>query len=279
MDALDRRANTIRQVDRIQDDGELVTTQAGDGVGTAGTALGTGGKFADDRVAGTVAAGVVDLLETVHVDHQYAHPARLLRQVDQAAAQPVHEQRPVGQARQVVVGRLVHQIAVVVVRGMVHGGRHQTGQQLEQFDVVVGKVCRRCRHGFQHADGRFVVLQGHDDHGPDTYLAAGLTISARVGFGVVAAQDLAGLSAQPRQAGVALEADAEMAIGHAGGCPVDHVVAFGQFDGHAVGANQAERPFGDPLHDVTEIAAQLRNLGLYIDDLKQLLLGRHDLAH
>ena len=110
---LDRMRDPLRDVEKVglgrpaDHDRELVAPQAGHGVGLAHE---IGQPLPDRReelVAVTVSERVVDLLELVQVQQQQPDARPVAAHPGQRLCEPIEEQRPVGQAREGVVERLV----------------------------------------------------------------------------------------------------------------------------------------------------------------------------
>ena len=89
--------------------GELVAAEPGDRVGGRERALQPPAHLDEQAVAVVVAESVVDLLELVEVHDDERHRFGRARRALQRLAQPVVEQRAVGQTGQPVVQRLAAQ--------------------------------------------------------------------------------------------------------------------------------------------------------------------------
>ena len=92
-----------------QDHHELVAASAANGVHVAHHGAGAPGDLLQQGVAGGVAQGVVDVLETVQVHEQHGHLVAAALGHAQRLLQAVHQQQAVGQVGQVVVfGQVLH---------------------------------------------------------------------------------------------------------------------------------------------------------------------------
>jgi hypothetical protein len=98
---------TVRRIDRLQQDRELVPAQADDEVALAHRLLQAPGRLAQQLVTGRVAERVVDELEVVEVDEQQADGAAGAPAPGQRGRGPVGELRTVRQAGQRVDPRVL----------------------------------------------------------------------------------------------------------------------------------------------------------------------------
>ena len=89
---------------------ELVATHPPDRVGIAQRARQPGGHGDEQPVAGLVAQRVVDVLEVVEIDEQRRARGAVAPAAGQQLLDAIHDQRPVRQAGQRVVQRLVTQL-------------------------------------------------------------------------------------------------------------------------------------------------------------------------
>ena len=85
----------------LDEDGELVTTDPGDGVPEADARAQSLADRGEQAVPGVVAEAVVDRLEVVQVDEEDRH--RLIPPLLERVVEPITEERPVGQERERVV--------------------------------------------------------------------------------------------------------------------------------------------------------------------------------
>ncbi len=95
---------------RLQQDGELVTSEAGDGVARAGRGPEPLGDPDEELVTGGMAETVVDHLELVEIEEQHGDLLRGPVGAVEGVTDPVDEQRPVGQPGERVVERLAVQL-------------------------------------------------------------------------------------------------------------------------------------------------------------------------
>ena len=86
---------------------ELVSAEAGDGVGLPHSARQPPGDLDEHLVAGLMPECVVDRLEVVEVDEQEGDATGAALQGQEGLGKPVLKRGPVGQARYLVVQRLV----------------------------------------------------------------------------------------------------------------------------------------------------------------------------
>ncbi len=131
----------------LQQQGELVATHAGHGVVVIDTAQQALGHVLEHTVAGGVAEGVVDRLETVQVEEHQHHPGLLPLGLLQRVVQAVLEQRAVGQVGQGVV---VRQAVDALLAGLALA---DVGEEAH----VAGQVAFVVEHS-SDADPRRVVL-------------------------------------------------------------------------------------------------------------------------
>src|SRR6185503_9871359 len=104
--------------------------EAGDGVAGSDGQLEAAGGLDEERVAGAVAERVVDQLEAVEVEEEDAEEAVLLAsRVADAVAQAVDEERPVGEAGEGVVERVVDELLLgeLALGGVGLGADHAVG--------------------------------------------------------------------------------------------------------------------------------------------------------
>ena len=131
---LDRLALVVQVLDQ---DGELVAAEAGNGVSRAQRLLQPRRDAGEQLVAGRVTEAVVDQLEVVDVAEQHrgerAAPARLQQRV----SEPVAEQRPVREQRERVVQRPAAHL--VLGRAPVDRLGQHVGERLDEVDVLLAE--------------------------------------------------------------------------------------------------------------------------------------------
>ena len=98
-----------RRRNLFQDDGELVATEAGQGVGRPQHPLDAPGQLDEELVPGRVTDAVVDQLEAIQVDVEHGAAVGLAFAAAHALGDAIHQQRPVGQAGEGVVQGVVDQ--------------------------------------------------------------------------------------------------------------------------------------------------------------------------
>ena len=150
-DPLGHRPGTVGGVEGVDQDGELVATQAGDGVRAPESGPEAIGHGDEQGVADQVAEAVVDVLEAVEVHDHHRHAPRGPGPPGQGLLEPVVEQGPVGQAGQ----RIVHGLVADGVLGAEPDGgrehdaapppprtarRRAEGGVLVDLDVAIGSV-------------------------------------------------------------------------------------------------------------------------------------------
>src|SRR5205807_1169440 len=99
-------------LDAVEEDGELVAAEAGDGVGRADGGHQLAGDLPEHEVAGRVAEAVVHGLEVVEVDEHDADRGRPALRAHERVLDAVDEERPVGEARNRVVEGLVGELVL-----------------------------------------------------------------------------------------------------------------------------------------------------------------------
>jgi hypothetical protein len=161
-DAVERALDSVVEVLLLEQDGELVAAEAGDGFGAAENPAQPAGDFLDQRIAGEVAEAVVDVLEPVEVEQQDRHLLPVPR-ADQRLVGGVVEQRPVRQpGEHVVVGEMVRlgflglelevsllefgQVLVVALHQAAHAQRHQQDQQRDDAEYDTGREQQHVDH-------------------------------------------------------------------------------------------------------------------------------------
>src|SRR6185295_5593995 len=111
LDALGDPDRVAGLVDVLEQHGEFVAAEAGDGVAGADGLLEAPRGLDQELVAGAVAHGVVDELEAVEVEEEDAEEAVLLAaRVLDAVAEAVDEERAVGEAGEGVVQGVVDEL-------------------------------------------------------------------------------------------------------------------------------------------------------------------------
>ena len=121
------------------------------------------------------------------------------------------------------------------------GGDHHAGKELHGGDITFAEGAGRGGQHFEDAESAAIVAQGRNQDGADSEAVAACEIHARVAFGVVAEHDFAGADGFGGDAGVGLQADAEVGCGAAGAGAADDFVSGTQGDG---GAGRAREVLG-----------------------------------
>ena len=108
MDPVGHHGRVVRLADVVEQDGELVAALAGEGIALAQARLEPGGHLHEQIVAGRVPEAVVDGLESIEIEEENGEPVSLApSRTRERALDQIEEQRPVGQARERVVQRIV----------------------------------------------------------------------------------------------------------------------------------------------------------------------------
>jgi hypothetical protein len=149
LDPPGHRHRIITVSDVGQQHGELVTTQAGQGVPVPQAAGQPLGDVAEELVACVVAEAVVDHLEVVQIDEEQADG---LLPLPERVLQPVLEQGPVRQAGQRVVERLLGQPLLVQ--------RPLGDVTVVEYQTTDGRVVKKVCDGHLEAPGRLPVPEG-----------------------------------------------------------------------------------------------------------------------
>ena len=124
--------------DVLEQNGELVAAQAGDGVLGAHAASNARGHLGQQGVALLVAQAVVDDFEVVDVQEQHADRAEVAVGVSQSLFESVGEQGPIGQPRQwIVKGQLFELLLELLALGDV-AIRHHDARDRRLLEQVVG---------------------------------------------------------------------------------------------------------------------------------------------
>ena len=113
-DALGDRFGRFGHGSRLDQHGELVAAEAGHGVAGAGGGAEAFGDSHEQAVAGRMPEAVVDRLEVVEVQEQHGDRIGAPVAAVHGMGEPVQEQRPVGQAGEGVVERLVVELLAPV---------------------------------------------------------------------------------------------------------------------------------------------------------------------
>ena len=124
-----RVGGVCRAFDAVQEHGELVASEAGDGVRGSHGDLQPAADLLENLVARRMPEAVVDRLEVVEVDEHHRdlrHPAT---RAHQRVLDAVGEERPVGELRHGVVERLMRELileslALADVAAIEHGAAH-----------------------------------------------------------------------------------------------------------------------------------------------------------
>ena len=129
----------------LDQDGELVATEPGDGVAGPDRAAEPLRHPDHQLVPDRVTEGVVDHLEVVEIDEQQGQRTQAAPVLLQGVGHPVGEQRPVGQPGQLVGERLPLQLPLAVLQ--VPGQRHVVPdrQVLPDQHADEGDDDQRCR--------------------------------------------------------------------------------------------------------------------------------------
>ena len=115
-----RRHRVLRPLQSRQDEDELVAAHAGHGVAVAQAGLQPAAERHQQSVAHRVPEAVVDRLEPVDVQKRHRHQLSGPGGATQRHVQPIVEQAPVRQSRQLVMSGLKqHPIAVRLLQGHV----------------------------------------------------------------------------------------------------------------------------------------------------------------
>ena len=187
-EALDEPQRVVLAVDVLVQHDELVAADAGDRVARAQRLAQALGDGAQQGVARLVPEGVVDQLEAVEVDEQDRGQLAALAP-PAPVCDPVGQQRPVGQAGQRVVERLVADRLLGGLAG------HRLGQdvadRLDEVDLVAAEAARLGAVRGQDAERTPLATDDDAGAGGDSVVdQEGGALEARVG-GVVADDDRA----------------------------------------------------------------------------------------
>ena len=130
---------------RVTDDGELVTTEAGDTARLVAEPDQAVGNGAQQAVAGLVAECLVDVLEAAQIDHQHGAGAPVDAGASDGVVQLHAEGAPVGQASESVLQRLLLCFDGLVVERLgelvvLHRYGGVVGERGEHGQVVVGEA-------------------------------------------------------------------------------------------------------------------------------------------
>ena len=118
------------------------------------------------------------------------------------------------------------------------GRNHHAGEQLHGGDIALIKRARGRGQDFEDTESAAVMPQGRNQDGADTEAAATGEVDARVALRVVAQHDLAGTDGFGGDAGIGLEADAEVGGGASGAGAANDFVASTEGDCGSGGAGQ-----------------------------------------
>ena len=125
------------------DDGELVPAGARDQIFLPNTAAQAGGELAQQRVAGAVPQGVVDVLESVDVEHQHAHAVPEPAGVAKLGGELACQQRAVRETGEGILQRAAAQL--VLGRGAVKRAADHVSHGLHEPCVVHRERTQRRR--------------------------------------------------------------------------------------------------------------------------------------
>ena len=122
-------AHGLLLVSVLQQHGEFIAAEAGDGVFGPDAEQEALGDPRQHEVAGVVTEAVVDDLEVVQVEEQDRHASAAALLARQRVAHAIDEESPVGQPGEAVVGRLASQLllegfALAYVAGIEHDAAH-----------------------------------------------------------------------------------------------------------------------------------------------------------
>ena len=190
------RLRSVRH--RVEDEGELVTAEASDGVCGPEAVDETLPDRHQQPVPGHMAERLVDDLEAIEVEEDDRDGAVAIDEMTrQRVRDPVGEQLAIGQTRRVVVqGAALRDIDEA---GVLEPDRRQSGEARQRFLVPLGPVPRRAAGGEpEHPDHAAGRLEWCRDRGTQTDLRVGW--AARPLIVVIDRDGLAGLADRTREA-------------------------------------------------------------------------------
>ena len=114
-DALGDRDGLLLVLYVLAEDDELVPAVTSRGVGAAQRVVETAANLHQDLVTGLVTEAVVDQLELVEVDKEDREGRVVSPRPRKGVGEAVHEEHAVGQSRQLVVRRLVLEVALALL--------------------------------------------------------------------------------------------------------------------------------------------------------------------
>lgn len=171
LDLVHQGPGVFHRCQPFQNNNELVPPQPGHSVGGAYAGQQTLGGELQQTIAGSVAQGVIDALEVVHVDKQQCQHAGFTLGDTDRLAQAIIQQGPIGQAGQgIVLGPLLklRQHALLA-----DGDGYLVGHELQQLLALCAKWrVRRLTLDQQHADHALLSSQRH------TQPVTGLAVTA-----------------------------------------------------------------------------------------------------
>ncbi len=178
-DALGDHHRLAVALQTLEQERELVASEAGHRVHRAQQAAEALGEHRQQQVAGGMAERVVDLLERVHVQEQQAHRGAGAPRTVQGNSEPVQEQHAVGEPGQRIVQRLAGQLdlGALALDGVADRPPERGRGQLGRQQVVLGSEAHRL-----HAE-LVAVFRKHDDgrvRGRDAQLGEGVQRLAAV---------------------------------------------------------------------------------------------------
>ena len=163
-------------VDGVEQDDELVATDAGHHV--AGTDRGPDPPAAPDQelVAGGVPEGVVDVLEAVEIEEQHGHRPVPPAQIGDRPSEVLQEDPPHGQVGQRVVHGQLGELMLGLARGVPILGHHQighgeSGERRRGAQLVVVELPRLRPVDVEDAPAPSPGLQGDGGDGAQADLA------------------------------------------------------------------------------------------------------------
>ena len=124
-------------------------------------------------------------------------------------------------------------------------GDHYAGKKLHGGDIALVERAGGRRQHFEDAQRAAVVAQRRDEDRADSEAAATGEVDLGIAFGVVAQHDFAGADGFGGDAGVGLQADAEIGCGATSAGAADDFVPGAECDGGSGGSGQMLGAFGD----------------------------------
>ena len=143
------------------------------------------------------------------------------------------------------------------------GGDHHAGEELHGGYIAFVKGAGGGGEDFEDSQRAAVVAQGRDQDGAHAETAATGKVDARIALGVVAEHDLAGADSFGGDAGVGLEANAEIGSGASSAGAANDFVPGAKRDGGSGGAGQVLGAFGDGADGGLEIEFRRVNFDFF----------------